>query len=273
MKKKVSILLSCILLLGALTACGTAKIPVAVAPDVDYPPKFPEMEDVTPLTDAQIAEIERAYREEYGYDIKWFNWDNPVTRHFGYVYLGTMDGYTLLFSLRGGYGDPVKKDGSVWIAPLKFSASALDATCYGYKDGEWINPWELDLNYVKAKKVHQRYSAFEELLFAQSDLVALDLNSTDGLPPLEECPYSEEDLLAAGLPDWVLSTGTYLGTFQGCIAFSAQGFWDDLPTAYIFRNGKLMKPAEAFDYGYLTAEDYFTINRLFNATERAKRNA
>ena len=273
MKKKVSILLLCVLMLGILASCGTAKIPVAVAPDVNYPPKFPEMEDVTPLTEAQITEIEQAFREEYGYDMKWFNWDDPVTRHFGYVCLGTMDGYTLLFSLSGGYGDPVKKDGSVQVASVRFASNYLSATCYGYKDGEWFSPHELDLNHAKARAIYQRYCAFEELLYARDDLVALDLNSTDGLPPLEECPYSDEDLLAAGLPEWVLSTGTYLGTYHGCIAFYARDPWYGYLTAYIFRNGKLMKPAEAFDCGYLTAEDYFTINRLFNATEQAKRNA
>lgn len=272
MKKLAFLLAFALLSTFALASCGTAKIPVAVAPDIDYPPKFPDMEDVTPLTDAQIADIERAYREEYGYDIKWFNWDDPVTRHFGYVYLGTMDGYTLLFSLSGGY-EVDEKNGSVQVASVCFASNYLTANCCGYKDGEWFSPHELDLNHAKARDIYQRYCAFEELLFAQSDLVALDLNSTDGLPPLEECPYSEEDLLAAGLTEWVLSTGTYLGTYQGCIAFSAEGPWDDLPTAYIFRNGKLMKPAEAFDFGYLTAEDYFTIIRLFNATEQAKRNA
>lgn len=265
MKKKVSILLSCILLLGALTACGTAKIPVAVAPDVDYPPKFPEMEGITPLTEAQITEIEQAFREEYGYDMKWFNWDNPVTRHFGYVYLGTMDGYTLLFSLRGGCGDPVGKNGTVWIDFLRFSSNYLAATCYGYKDGEWFSTYELDLNHVKARAIYQRYCAFEELLYARDDLIACDLNSLDGLPPLEECPYSEEDLLAAGLPDWVLSTGTYLGTYHGCIAFYARSDWDDLRVVYLFRNGKVMKLEDAFNNWYLTVEEYFTLIRMPNA--------
>ena len=40
--KKLSFLLAFALLVTfALASCGTAKIPVAVAPDVDYPPKFP----------------------------------------------------------------------------------------------------------------------------------------------------------------------------------------------------------------------------------------
>ncbi|MBO5111113.1 MAG: hypothetical protein J6D21_10420 [Clostridia bacterium] len=49
MKKTVGILMLCALLFITFVACGSTKIPTAVSPDVDYPPKFPDMEGVEPL--------------------------------------------------------------------------------------------------------------------------------------------------------------------------------------------------------------------------------
>ena len=271
--RRLSLILICGILLSALAACGAKEIPVAVSPDVDYPPKFPVLEGVEPVSEERIAEIEQVYREKYGRDIWWFNWDDPITRYFGYLCLGEMDGYTLLFSLHGEAesGEQTRK---VYINPLPSIPSRLGARFMAYKDGEWINLSETPQNYTLARAIHERFCSFEELLYQRDDLYDTVWGiDSESVPPLEECPYSDEDLIEAGFIDWMVLEGTYLGTYHGCIAFVARDRWDNLPTLYVLRNGELIgdygdgAAHTLFARGNITVEEYHTLIYRFNTAK------
>lgn len=271
--RRLSLILICGILLSALASCGTKEIPVAVSPDVDYPPKFPVLEGVEPVSEERIAEIEQVYREKNGRDIWWFNWDDPITRYFGYLCLGEMDGYTLLFSLHGE-AEPGEQTRKVYINPLPSIPSRLGASFMAYKDGEWINLSKTPQNYILARAIHERFCSFEELLYQRDDLYDTVWGiDSESVPPLEECPYSDEDLIEAGFIDWMVLEGTYLGTYHGCIAFGARDRWDNLPTLYVLRNGELIGASgdraahTLFARGNITVEEYHTLIYRFNTAQ------
>ena len=274
LKKAIGILLLSVLLLVTLAACGRKEIPVAVSPDVDYPPKFPYMEGVEPLTDSMVAEIEQAFREQNGYDMKWFNWDNIVTRHFGYIYMGTVDGYVILLASSSNWNS----EGIFQFPPLpQYYKTRLNVSGYAYKDGQIVSVGEIDMDREKAKVIYDRYCALETTIFERDDLDDPYTTITGELPPpLEECPYLQEDLVAAGIPEQFFAENglkaKYLGTYHGCIVFATRNPFDSglvsqgLPVCvyalhdfYVFRNGEEYDLNEAFLYGYLTEDDVRTI--------------
>ena len=271
MKKFLCSLMICVLLFGTFTACGTAKIPTATAPEVDYPPKIPEITDVEPLTDEMVAKIEAAWRDKYGYDLKWFNEDNLETRHFGMLYVGVVDGYTVLFKCKGG------SSGHLQIKPLASYEVHTSVSGYVYKDGE-ISPLnEISFNYAEAKTILDRFMELDDKIFQMDDLYDPYVTVLGDTPsPLEECPYSEEDLLAAiGATEEYnpFEGSTYLGTYHGCIVFVSKNMWDEYgngiiagvaydrgqDTFWIVRNGESCSLEDAFEYGYLTVDDIRTI--------------
>ena len=270
--KAVYILMSVVLLLTTFVACGSAKIPTAVSPDVNYPPKLPEMEGVEPLTDDLVAEIEQAFRRQNGYDMKWFHWDNIVTRHFGYIYMGKVDGYVILLESSSSWNSV----GSFRFSPLPQYKTRINVSGYAYKDGRIVPVEEIALDREQAMVIYDRYCVLEDAIFARTDLDDPYETLTGEVPPLEECPYLEEDLIAIGVPERFFAENgpeaKYLGTYHGCIVFSARNSFDSglmsqgLPVCvdamhdfYVFRNGEAYDLNEAFLYGYLTVEDVRTI--------------
>ncbi|MBO5109192.1 MAG: hypothetical protein J6D21_00605 [Clostridia bacterium] len=251
MKKVVSILMLCVLLLVTLAACGSEQIPVAASPDVDYPPKFPEMDGVAPLTEQLVAEIETAWRNANGYDMKWFNWDNIVTRHFGVMYMGTVNGYVILLQ--------------------------NNAAGYAYKDGALYSLTDVSLDSASATVISDRLAALKEQISQRTDLDDPYATVLGDLPPaLEECPYSRADLLAAidaSGEDDPFARSTYLGTYHGCIVFVSKNLWDEYGNGlvagvaydrgqdafWVVRNDETCTLDEAFQRGYLTVDDIRTI--------------
>ena len=277
MKRILSVLLLCALLLTMLAACGNEPIPVAVAPDVDYPPKMPEIKGVEPMTKELQTEIEAAWRETYGYDMKWFNEDNIVTRHFGTFYLGSFDGYVLLCSSRG-----LDQYSSILIDPYRFPARVRSISgCFAYKDGAFTPLYEIEFNYSEAKTIYERLLAFSDAIYDRYDLEDPYVTFISDPPaPVGECPYAEENLLKAiGLfgteqGENYFKGAKYLGTYHGCIVFISDtgATWDmygngtiagvayDLEDGFwLIRNGEVLTLEEAFMYGYLTAEDVRTV--------------
>ena len=273
MKQRVfSLILLGSFLLSVLVACGSAKIPTAVSPDVDYPPKFPNVEGIEPLTDDLVAEIEQAFRRQNGYDMKWFHWDNIVTRHFGYIYMGKVDGYVILLESSSSWNSV----GSFRFSPLPQYKTRIDVSGYAYKDGQIVPVGEIDLDKAKAEIIYDRYCALEDAIFEREDLDDPYVTLTGEVPPLEECPYPEEDLIASGIPERFFTErgleAQYLGTYHGCIVFATRNSFDSglvsrwLPICvdalhdfYVYRNGEEYDLNEAFRYGYLTEEDVRTI--------------
>ena len=216
--------------------------------------------DMHPLTDLEQAEIENAWLSQKGYRIEWYSDGRTETRHYGWRYYGRIERAILL------------------ARPIADGQSGSDLQLLVYESGEFINYEDLNYEDTLRESVERFYKDFEESILRREDLDdPYDLSGQD-LPPLGECPYTEEDLSGTGF-----HPSDYLGTYNGYSVFKVRGvirgmskvqlagvpfWWGDFYLFYAYKDGESITIDKAFNLGILTYYDlraiaYYTYGDYF----------
>ena len=219
----------------------------------EYPPVFPDIPGVEPLSDEMVEEITEVWRSMYGYRAQWFNVDEITTRHFGLRYYGTYDGYVILYAPEILMGQQIYPYSEKFIAYRDGRIRLLTELCGEGK----IDPGVVDL----VKRLH---TDLETELLSREDLDDPSYYGEQNLPPLGEYPKQL-------MEQWGFkSSGAgYLGTYNGCVimAWSTNlrasyyvvigGVEFDVgrDNFYAYKDGKEMPLWDAFNQGLLNTDE------------------
>ena len=195
MKRILSIILTTVLLLGALAACGTT--PAETTPTPTTPADTTPAADPPTEEELLIAAIEDAWLASQHYPAKWLDEENVVTRHYGLRNYGTYSGYVILFHPKSTViaTELTIKQGVV----LRYDT---DFQLYAYKDGALCTAESLfasgALILQDARDILACHKETEARLEARAD---------------PDYPYA---LDGAGLPTLNVTDKHELGTYGDC---------------------------------------------------------
>lgn len=238
----------------------------------------PVKPEITPLTDAQMAEINAAWLEEKGYPAKWFDENEIITRHFGLRYYGTYGGYQILFAPgTKASGHEIYFDNILLNYETEFAL-------YAYHSGELFSAQALyesgALNSEDITAIARYHAATELAIANRPDLDnPYDCISPD-FPALELLPQEMRDQIEAdyrAIHEYDLSGVIYCGTYNGCVVFvfdvatdawnphNIGGQYFELGSCMdfiIYKDGEFLPSRMecsallyAFNHNYLTASD------------------
>ena len=256
-----------------------------------------ETPGLEPLSEELRREIEYTWYVNEGYRFHWLDSENIVTRHSGIRYLGTHNGYVMLFRPTEIYNK------CMWpfSAGIRFD-HYMEFELIGYKENTFYSVnWDLPtgfafLSEADLLQMQSYHDTIEELIQNRTDLddpfAYQDLN----LPELE--PLSEETIQM--LEDaWFAQTGYaldwygqnilngprgYLGTYNDCIVFGVSSWADAEENQIIggiifntggytvYKDGAFYELYDAYNLGLIPADRLIEIAYRFTEFERDKYN-
>ena len=267
MKRIFAIILSTVLVLGALAACGTTPAETTPAPTTPTPTTPADSTPANPPTEEEllIMAIEDAWLASRHYPARWLDEENVVTRHFGLRNYGTYNGYVILFHPESAViaTELAIKQGVVLRYDTAFQL-------YAYKDGALCTAKSLfesgTLVMQDARDILACHKETEARLNARTDL---------------DYPYA---LDGAGLPTLNAADKHDLGTYGDCRVTWEEASTDGLDAWYVLGgSGFLMNgsavitvtrgaescPLEsAFNQGYLSSADMRAIAYYYHTARQ-----